>query len=217
MIPQLILKDLQAYKVLILLRILLTMAIVSSLFHLQFYPANVYIVQACMVFAAASSIFSFSEKSRNTEILTCSLPVSRVSIVVARYLTSALIMVLGILLFYFMAYLATFLLENAANKFSNIANLRVLYLTIFFVTVHTSLFLPAVFWFRMLGSIIGFAVALIASVVLTRIIFRPYKLSMVAIFREDNVELLVLLTILTILILFASIVLSVKLYQKRNL
>ena len=217
MIRNLILKDLRAHKILIFFRILLPMAILGSLFNLQFYPGNVYVVQGCMVIAVAGSVFSFSEKNRNTEILTCSLPVSRVSIVRARYLASGLIMVFGIVLYYLTAYFSTFLFKNAAAEFSGIANLKVLYLSVFLVSIHMAVFLPSVFRFRLLGSIITFAIALVTSVTVTVIIFKPYRRSMHPFFEAQGFRDLFLLSLGIILLLGLSIFLSMALFKKRDL
>lgn len=217
MIFNLILKDIKAYKNTIFLKILLLWLFFSAVLFFKLYPWDVYMMHACMTFAFASSIFSFFEKNRNTEIMTCSLPVTRSAIVTARYFTSAIIAFAGIILWFLFAYFADFFYTNAIVNFRQIFNLKVLFIVLFFISIHSGIFLPAVFRFRLSGTIMTFIAALVTAIAVTVLIFHPDSSSFAPYFEADDFMLVTVLTLIIVVSLFISALLSALIYNKRDL
>ncbi|KPK95774.1 hypothetical protein AMJ80_03690 [bacterium SM23_31] len=217
MIFNLILKDIKAYKNTIFLKIFLLWLFFSAVFFFKLYPWDVYMMHACMTIAFANSIFSFSEKNRNTEIMTCSLPVSRSAIVKARYFTTAVIAFAGIILWFLFAYFADFFYTNAVIDFSQIFNLKVLFIVLFFISIHSGIFLPAVFRFRLFGTIITFVAAIVTAITATALLFRPDKRSFTPYFEAGDFLPVTVLIIFMVLAIFISMLLSALIYNKRDL
>jgi len=216
MIPKLILKDLRAYQKLIFLQILLPMAILNSLFSLKFYPVGGYIVAGCMVIVVACSLFSFIEKSRNIEILTRSLPVTDLSVVIARYFTTAIVSMSGIALYYLSAYIVSFIYANPKTNFDDLNHLKILFMATSFLAIHTIIFIPAVFRFRILGSILTFIIGMVAAILTTVVFFTPYKLSFTPVFEPDDILKVVILIMIIVLSLLISTALSTFFYRERE-
>ena len=214
MILKLIIKDFKAHKNLIFFRLTLPMLIASSIFVIQLYRWDVYLMISCMYICSAGSTFLFTEKKKETEILMCSLPTTRLAIVTARYLTSGLISTMGIILFYLNAYIADFLYSNPATQFWQINNLKVLFLVLFFLSIFMSIYLPAVFGFRFMGMAITFAIAIITAIFFVATIFKPWTTSFTPYLKHDE---LVVLSLIIIVLPFLSFILSTQIYKTRDL
>jgi len=167
-----------------------------------------------MYICSASSTFLFTEKKKETEILTCSLPTTRSAIVTARYLFSGLISTLEIILFYTNAYVADFLYTDPATHFWQINNFKVLFLVLFFLAVFMSIYLPAVFGFRFTGMAITFAIAIIAAIFLVATIFKPWTKSFTPYLTRGE---FVLLSLIIIALPFNSFILSRQIYKAKDL
>lgn len=213
MIPKLIIKDFKAYSSTIFLRILLPM-LLGSIFVIQLYRWDVYLMFSCMYLCMASSGFLFTEKKKETEILMCSLPVTRSAIVTARYLISGLISILAIVLFYANAYVADFLYTDPATQFWQISNFKVLFLVLFFLAIFMSIYLPAVFGFRFMGMTITFAIAIIAAIFLVATIFKPWTTSFAPYLTQGE---FIILSLVIIALPFISFILSLQIYNKKDL
>jgi ABC-type transport system involved in multi-copper enzyme maturation permease subunit len=212
MLVKLIIKDFKAYKNLILFRLTLPMLVVSSIFVIQLYRWDVYLMISCMYICSAGSTFLFTEKKKETEILTCSLPTTRSAIVTARYLTSVIISGLGIILFYLNAYVADFLYTNPVTHFWQINNLKVLFLVLFFLSIFMSIYLPAVFSFRFMGMAITFAIAIITAIFFVATIFKPWARSFTPYLKHGEFAVLSLIIFLP----FISFILSTQIYKTRD-
>ncbi len=214
MILKLIIKDLKAYSSTIFFRILLPMLIASSIFVIQLYRWDVYLMISCMYICMAGSTFLFAEKKKETEILTCSLPTTRSAIVTARYLFSGLISILAIVLFYANAYVADFLYTDPATHFWQINNFKVLFLVLFFLAIFMSIYLLAVFGFRVMGMAITFAIAIIAAIFLVATMFKPWTKSFAPYLTQGE---FIILSLVIIALPFISFILSLQIYNKKDL
>lgn len=213
MILKLMIKDFKAYSSTIFLRILLPM-LLGSIFVIQLYRWDVYLMFSCMYLCLASSGFLFTEKKKETEILTCSLPVTRSAIVTARYLISGLISILAIVLFYANAYVADFLYTDPATQFWQISNFKVLFLVLFFLAIFMSIYLPAVFGFRFMGMAITFAIAIISAIFLVATVFKPWTRSFAPYLTQGE---FIILSLVIIALPFISFILSLQIYNKKDL
>ncbi len=217
MIYKLILKDIDAYKITIFVKILLLWLTCSTLTLLRFESFEVYTMHAAMTIIFAASVFSFMEKSHDTEILAGSLPVSRLEIVAARYLTSIIIMLSGIIIWLLLAFAGDFIYSESGTGFFYINMSNVLVLILFAVLIHTSIFLPAVFQFSTIGLTIIFGLAFICSILSTVYIFEPRF----SLFDQYDVINDILQNITPVIIavfsLFISFALSVFIYKRKNI
>jgi hypothetical protein len=215
MLRKLILKDIYAYKDPIFLRIMLLWFLFGVLVIYRYFPWDLspITMHASMTIAVAATFFSFFDKNRKTEILSSSLPVTRSMIVRARYLTSFLIILVGIVLWLIIVYLAEHIYPNLKKNYSQIFNFKILLMVLFFTVVHITLFLPAVFKFQLLGTIFSFALALVVSVIATRYVFYREKGSFNLYLETTDSYALVIIILATII----SAIVSIGIYKKRDL
>ncbi|MFC1726594.1 ABC-2 transporter permease [candidate division KSB1 bacterium] len=217
MIARLILKDISAFKITIFVKTLLLWFTFSTLTFFRMSPPNGYIFHACMTIIFASSFYSFVEKYHNTEVLTCSLPVTRFLVVAARYLTTAVIAAAGIIIWLLLAYIGGLLYTNNATSFYDIYNIKILFTVLFTVTVHAAIFLPAVFRFNIIGTITTFAAAFVVSLIAGVNIFQYFGNTFTPFLETDDLLRTSLLIIFMTILLVFSVILSVSLYKKRDL
>ncbi|MBI5021583.1 MAG: ABC-2 transporter permease [Ignavibacteriales bacterium] len=216
MIIKLILKDLTAYKKNIILNFLAFM-ILGNIFIFRYYPWHVYMMYGYLAFVFISTFFSFIEINKNAEALTCSLPVSRSGIVIARYLTSAVLMFGGLALWYLNGFVAGAVYTDAATDFNRAAHLKVLFIAVFFIVLQTSIFLPALFKFRLIGTVLTFVVALVAAVITVVLIFRPYSRSFNSYFVEGELVVISILTSIMVAAPALSLVVSLSLFKRKDI
>ena len=95
-------------------------------------------------------------------------------------------------------------------------NLRVTFLAIFYLSLHGSLFLPAIFRFRMVGVIILFSAALVIDLVATVMIFRPDSYAFASGLVLRNMPVLIILTTIIFGAPVISAWLSIYLFNKTD-
>lgn len=175
MILNLVIKDIKAYWETIFLRLMLPYILIGVLFSLRHYSWDVYMMLGYIIITAACSFFLFSDKKRNMEMLFCSLPVTRSDIVLARYLTSVVIIVVGFSFMYLNGYIASLINTNTVMDFSQTSNPKALFIVLFSFSIYLSIFLPSVFMFRVFGMTMTLISALTAVNVSIPLIFHPYS------------------------------------------
>jgi len=216
MILKFIIKDLKAYKKLVVGGFLAHL-LMGSIFTFRYYPWHVYTMYGYLVIAFISSFYLFSEKKRAAEILTVTLPGSRSTVVMARYLTSIFIAALGFILWLVNAYISEFIYHDAMTHFYQIAKPKVLLMAMLFISIQLSLFLPAAFSFRIFGMVLTFVIALIAAILSIPLIFHPYKRAYNPYFEIGDVGLVALLTLFIVLTPIISATFSITIYQRKDL
>jgi ABC-type transport system involved in multi-copper enzyme maturation permease subunit len=214
MITKLILKDIRGYWRFMVFNIFLPGIAWSLLLFLPYYHWSGYMGFCSMAIFAAISYFSFSEKKQHIEILTCSLPVTRTAIVLSRYLLALIITVVGIILYFGTAYVGDLIYPNSVTTFSQINNPKILLMSLFFISIISSIFLPAIFSLKMTGMIFTFAIAMIGAVSLTYKIFHPKQGFYESNFQSSDVIELICAMILALLI---SVVLSLIICKRKDL
>lgn len=216
MITKLIIKDLKAHKKLILGGFLAHL-LLGSVFTFQYYPWHVYAMYGYLGISFVSSFYLFKEKKLSTEVLTNSLPGSRSTIVIARYLTSIVMIVIGIILWTLNAYISEFIFPNSMTHFHHIVKLKVLFMALLFMSIQFSIFLPAVFSFRIFGVVSTFVIALVAAIMSIPLIFHPYKRYYNPYFEISDLPLVALLTLFIIFAPLISATFSITIYQRKDL
>lgn len=216
MILRLILKDLIAYRKTIILYFL-GVIIVGNIFIFQYYPWHVYMMYGYLALVFISTFYSFTEKNRSTEILTCSLPLTRSSIVKARYLVSAILTIGGLLIWIGNAYLASLLYADTRTSFDHVTKMKVLLMALFFISIYTSIFLPSIFSFRLMGTVITFIIALITAVTSVSMVFHPYSGSYNPSLESRDIISVSVLFLIMVALTSISFGLSLKLYNSKDI
>lgn len=216
MILKFIIKDLKAYKK-IFFGGYFAHLLMGSMFTFRYYPWHVYTMYGYLVIAFISSFYLFSEKKRAAEILTVTLPGSRPTVVIARYLTSIIIAVFGIILWLVNAYISEFIYHDAMTHFHQIAKPKVLLMALLFVSIQLSVFLPSVFSFRIFGMISTFVIALITAILSIPLIFHPYKRAYNPYFEIGDLALVAFLALFIIFAPLISAAFSMTIYKTRDL
>jgi len=211
-----IVKDIKAHKKLIFGGFFAHL-ILGSIFTFRYYPWNIYAMYGYLVISFVSSFYLFSEKKRKIEVLNSSLPGTRSTVVIARYSASIVIAIFGIILWLLNAYISEFIYTDAMTHFHQIANPKVLLMALLFISIQLSIFLPAVFSFRILGMISTFVIALIAAILSIPLIFHPYKRSYNPYFEIWDLPLIFILTLFIILAPLISATFSITIYQRKDL
>ena len=214
MIAKLILKDIRGYWRFIVLSIFLPGIAWSLLLFLPYYHWAGFVLFCSFAIFAAISYFSFSEKKQHIEVLTCSLPVTRTAIVLSRYLLALIITFVGIVLYYATAYIGDFIYPHSVTTFSQINHPKVLLMSLFFISIISSIFLPAIFSLKIIGMIFNFAIAMIGAMTLTFKIFHPHQNFYESNFQNDKVITLICAMMLAWLV---SVLLSIIYYKRKEL
>jgi hypothetical protein len=214
MIAKLILKDIRGYWRFVVLSIFSPGIAWSLLLFIPYYHWSGFVLFCSFAIFAAISYFSFSEKKQHIEILTCSLPVTRTAIVLSRYLLALIITFVGIILYYATAYVGDFIYPHSVTTFSQINHPKVLLMSLFFISIISSIFLPGIFSLKITGMIFNFAIAMIGGLSLTYKIFHPKQGFHESDFESFDVMILICAMMLA---LFFSVVLSLSHYQRKDL
>lgn len=214
MIAKLILKDIRGYWRFVVLTIFLPGIAWSLLLFFPYYHWSGYVGFCSMAIFAAISYFSFSEKKQHLEILTCSLPVTRTAIVLSRYFLALIITFVGIILYYAIAYVGDLIYPHSVTTFSQINHPKVLLMSLFFISIISSIFLPGIFSLKIIGMIFNFAIAAIFAINLTYKIFHPLRN-----FHESNFQSEKVITLICAMVLawLFSVLLSLSHFQRKDL
>lgn len=217
MIFNLMVKDIRGYGRYILLGIFLPSIFYISFFSIQHFKWESSVAICSFTIFAAISYFSFSENKQKLNVFICSLPVTRKSIVVARYLLSLCIVIFGIALYLFLFYILDPLYTEPKTKFYEIINLKALITGLMMISVSTSLFLPAIYRFRTIGM--AFTIALVIAFLIYSLITFVYSNDPLVDlhFEKGNVLKSLILISLIILLPVISMVVSKKLFRGRDL
>lgn len=214
MIAKLILKDIRGYWRFVVLTIFFPGIAWSLLLYYRNYKWAGYVMFCSMAIFAGISYFSFSEKKQKIETLTCSLPVNRTAIVLSRYLLALIITFVGLILFYATTYIGDLIYSHSITTFSQINHPQVLLLGLFFISTISSIFLPAIFRFKITGMIFSFIIAMIAAFTLTFEIFHPHQ----NFYETDfNSFKIIIIICSMILVVFLSVAFSLFLYKRKDL
>ena len=219
MLFNLILKDLKAYKKYLSLAIFLPGILWTSIVFYKYFPWNNYMMFCNLIIFAAGAYYTFSEKRQNLQTLICSLPVSRNQIVIAKYLTTIVIVVIGIIIFILTTYFNNQIHGYSAIDFQKVFHLKILFMSFFMFSIFFSIFLPATFYFSLIGMAFTLAIASIISVHSFVIAFRAYKSSFVPYFPPDEVWKILLLTMIMICLptIYLPFIIKSRIWSKKHL
>ena len=199
------------------LRIMPGAMLVGALFIFRHYHWNVYTVYGLIVAAAILVANTVTEKSGPNEGFAASLPVSRFDIVSARYLSSALSILLCLALWCLNGKAASLAFPDAANAFTLAFTAKGGFIAFVFAAAMMSLFLPASFAFGKTGLILTSLAAGAAAISTIPLVFNPKEFSYVHFFLPSDLPMVAITASAALLALLASFSLSVRIYRTKSL
>lgn len=217
MLIHLILKDLLAYRKYLFLNIFLPGILWTTVGFSLFSQWNNYLMFCNLAILAAGSYYTFSEKKQNLHLLVCSLPVTRTQVVISKFLTTGIIIFIGIFIFLTSTYVNGLYLEKVAPLFDKLFHIKIAFMSICLYSIFFSIFLPATFSLRLSGMVITIIIAGVVSIYSYVVFFRPYRISFVHYFTPDDVWKILLISLLMISLLLLSIFLSGVIFSRKNL
>jgi hypothetical protein len=217
MILNLILKDIRGYWRYIIFYIFLPATLWISILIIPHFPARGNIIFSTAAIVAAISYFAFSEKKQKLETLICSLPVSRRSFVIARYLFALCIAICGFVILYFASYATYLIYSKPVSEFFQTYNLKSFFIALYVISVSVSFFFPFIYKYRITGMIftlpIGFTLGMHSMV----LIFKFTKQSYLPYFSDaDFIKVIIIAPIILIMPIISAMI-SMKLYEWKDL
>ncbi len=217
MILNLILKDIRGYWRYIVFSIFLPATLWISILIIPHFPARGNLIFCAAAIVAAISYFAFSEKKQKLETLICSLPVSRRSFVIARYLFAFCIAIFGFVLLYFASYTTYLIYSKPITEFYETYNLKSFFIALYIISISVSFIFPFIFKFRIMGMIvtlpIGFTLAMHSMV----LIFNFTKQSYISYFSNADFVKVVLIAPIILILPIISAMISMKLYERKDI
>jgi len=219
MIGNLLLKDIRANRVILLILWSFLLPYAGFVFYLTKNEPAVF-PYACVQFIAAIiySVFGFEKRTFN-EILICSLPVKRSTVVIARYLSSYAHIAVCIVIFLLLYFLLNSLLPSPYENINLMIIIKIVFASFFALSLLISYSFPIIFKFGfLLGGIISLTIAVFFFFIVPLNSGFNGMRTILNIIR--NPEIAVLYSLLStgiIVITGISIVMSIKLYSKIEL
>lgn len=218
MILKLILKDLKMSWRTLLIWTLLCLAWSAFLIAVLQDSWKMYISIAPLQISFIIGAYAVKEKTSKGETLTCSLPVLRSSVILSRYLTAAVIAVIGIVIWSLNAWILHSLLTSTPDDFQFlVGNLFVFVLAIFFMVIFVSVFMPILNLFNAPWVFMNIMIGSFIVIYLAIILIHP---SLDAYFRGSKVvdlNYMIVVTFIATAFLLTSVFLSQKMFQNKDL
>lgn len=218
MILKLVLKDIKvSWKTLMWWML---MSLMMSIFFIAVLESSwkMYVLIAPGQISFIIGVYAAQEKYRRGELLTCSLPVLRSSVVFSRYITAAVIAVIGIIIWSLNAYVLHSVFASTPGDFQLLAgNLFVLVIAVFYIVIFISLFLSIVNVFNAIWIFMNLSVGCLLVITLAIILIHPSLDSYYRGSKIVDLPYLIILTLIAVTFFCMSIMLSQKLFNKRDL
>lgn len=218
MILKLVLKDIKmSWRTLLVWTIL---CLLWSAFFIVILQDSwrMYISLAPLQISFIIGVYAVKEKTSKGEVLTCSLPVLRSSIIISRYVTAAVIAVIGIFIWSLNAWILHTLFSSSPDDFQFlIGNLFVFIIAIFVITIFVSVFMPILNVFNAPWVFMNLMIGCFIVIYLAIILVHP---SIDAYYRGTKVvdlSYLIIVTLIAATFLFVSIILSQKMFLSKDL
>ena len=95
--------------------------------------------------------------------------------------------------------------------------MKVIYIALLFISIQASIFLPALFRFRLVGTVLTFIIALVAAVSSVTLIFRPYSRYFNSYFVEEDIIVIPVLTFIMVAAPAISLAVSLSVYKRKDI
>lgn len=217
MILNLIMKDIRGYWRYIIFSIFLPATLWISILIIPHFPARGNVIFSTAAIVAAISYFAFSEKKQKLETLICSLPVSRRSFVIARYLFAFCIAIFGFVLLYLASYATYLIYSKPVSEFFETYNLKSFVIALYIISVSVSFFFPFIYKFRIIGMILTLPIGFTLAMHSTVLIFKFTKQSYMPYFSDADFIKVILITPIILIMPIISAMISIKLYEWKDL
>jgi hypothetical protein len=217
MILNLIMKDVKAFGKSIL-KITVLSLIVNTLF--SFFNEHswfIYIVMAAGQISFIIGYYLMGEKMRRGEILICSLPITRVTIIRGKYLVATLITIGGMTLWFLYACLLNSISTDTPGDFHLFTNPIVIFFTLFYFSFFISVFFPIVTIFDKIWALTNLSILFAAIFIVPFSLYFETRGLFAAEFKAGNILFIGSLTAIMMILHWLSITFSTRLFKRREL
>jgi len=217
MIRNLIMKDVKAFGKSIL-KITVLSLIVNMLF--SFFNEHswfIYIVMAAGQISFIIGYYLMGEKMRRGEILICSLPVTRTTIIRGKYLAASLIAIGGMTLWFLYVCILNSIFTDTPGDFHLFTNPIVIFFILFYFSFFISVFFPIVTIFDKIWALTNLSIFFAAIFIVPFSLCYETRGLLLSEFKPGNIFFISLLTIIMIILPWLSIFLSSRLFKRREL
>ncbi len=217
MLIKLVLKDLRAFGMSLLIIAVLSL-LVNTIF--SFFDTQSWINYLMMSAGQISFIIGYfltNEKMHHGELLICSLPVSRRTIIQGKYLTAMLLALLGMGLWFLYAWLLQAIFINMPGDFHLFANPMVIFWIIFYFSFFISAFIPLVTIMDKIWALTNLSILFAAIFIVSFSFFYETSGWLQTELNTSAFGFISLLTVIMIILIGLSILLSNRLFQRREL
>ena len=217
MITKLLLKDVKVFGKNILLFTLFWLIISDLMISLGEDSWRPYIFIGMVQISIIIGYYAVFDKLRKGEVLIGSLPTTRTSIVIARYLSAASIAVLGIFVWFLNAHiLESFSANTPGDFYLNFRPYSLFFVTAYLV-IFISIFIPVVIKYSKIWALVALiymgAVVFLFSIKLLHNIFYLYFTGS----GSRNFLFSIISILILLFCLFVSMAISIKIYKSIDL
>ena len=217
MMRSLMIKDMRAFGKSILIIAVLSL-IVNTLF--SFFNERswfIYIVMSAGQISFIIGYYLMSEKMRRGEMLLCSLSISRPTIIRGKYLVASLIAIVGMILWFLNACLLNSIFIDTPGDFHLFTNPIVIFFILFYFSFFISIFFPIVTIFDKIWALTNLSILFAVIFIVPFSLYYEARGLLIAEFKAGNIFIITLLTAIMIILLWLSIIISTKLFKRREL
>ena len=170
------------------------------------------------MFTWCMDIYYFNKEFKiENKYVLYSLPVKKETIVYFRFLFSFIMFFICLGLWFFNGYFFDVVWNEHLTYFDEIYHSKVIFIALLFYIIQQSLFLPTVFVFNMTGIVISFVIGLSIAIASVPLIFYPYSYRYSYYFHQQDIGLIIFLSIIMIVLVSSSIYVSRTISHKYDL
>lgn len=217
MMRSLIIKDMRAFGKSILIITVLSLIVITLFSFFNERSWFIYIVMSAGQISFIIGYYLMCEKMRRGEMLLCSLPITRPTIIREKYLAASLIAIGGMMLWFLYACLLNSIFTNPPADFHLFTTPIVIFFVIFYFSFFISLFFPIVTVFDKIWALTNLSIVFAALFIVPFSLYFETRGLLLSEFKAGNILLISLLTAIMIILPWLSITLSIKLFKRREL
>lgn len=192
-------------------------AFLAGGFVLSYYDWEVFMMLGYLTISFHASFFIDIERRNGNEIFSLSLPCTRSSMIVSRYLTVFLIAIIGFIIWYSAAFVWDLILYDGHYVMQKILTPKVGLMATVFLVVNQSIYLPSTFKLEPIYMRIIFGIGLVISVFIIANAFGPYRATYNPTLTERDIPLIISFFLILTIMLLVSYNLSQKFYMHHDL
>ena len=216
----LIIKDLKANQSPVLSFMLGNLVFAGIVYY--FWKFDVFVLHGTGIIAFSITSLSAHERLNNKEMLWCSMPVKRKQIVISRYLSSLVIVIVGLIFWFLAAVIFNMIFSNAASDFKQITYVNNFWMPVILIAVFISLLLPVIFRIKSyaahyISALVTFITAVTMGIAVQRSFHSDKSYFFDLVSRTGFFSLAVLAVAAILVLTGLSVLVSIWFYNKRNL